>query len=123
MRVFLEGLTPQAVKSLPANPFEITRFPFRIGRTSHDPLATNDLMIPDTEPYQIAIHHLTFIQRPEGTAVVDRGSQFGSLLNGDQLGGVKGDPTPFHLSTPESILVLGHVTSPFKYKVSLLPKA
>jgi hypothetical protein len=120
--VLLEGLTPTAVKALPANPFEITKFPFRIGRQSHDPLVTNDLMIADSEPHQIAIHHLAFIQEKDGIGVVDRGSQFGSLLNGDQLGGVHGNPKPVFLSEPESILVLGHVTSPFKYKICFRTK-
>ena len=117
--VFLEGMTPQATQALPSNHYEITKFPFRIGRRSHDPLATNDLMIPDSEPYQIAVHHLAFIHGKDGIGVVDRGSQFGSLLNGDQLGGVNGDPKPVVLSASESILILGHVTSPFKYKVHL----
>ncbi|MDX1411729.1 MAG: cyclic nucleotide-binding domain-containing protein, partial [Nitrospirales bacterium] len=120
--IFLEGLTPTAVKTLPTNPFEIKKFPFRIGRQSHDPLVTNDLMIPDSNPHQIAIHHLAFIQTKEGLGVVDRGSQFGSLLNGDQLGGVDGDPKPVMLTEPESILVLGHVTSPFKFKICLKTK-
>ena len=120
--VFLEGMTPQATQALPSNHFEITKFPFRIGRRSHDPLVTNDLMIPDSEPYQVAVHHLAFIQGHDGISVVDRGSQFGSLLNGDQLGGVSGDPNPVVLTEPESILVLGHVTSPFKYKIHLRPR-
>ena len=119
LTVFLEGLTPIAIKALPANPLEITKFPFRIGRKSHDPLATSDLMILDSEPYQVAVHHLAFIKGEEGIGVIDRGSQFGSLLNGDQLGGVNGDPKPVFLSEPESILVLGHVTSPFKYKICI----
>jgi len=120
--VLLEGITPTAVKALPANPFEITKFPFRIGRQSQDPLVTNDLMIPDSEPYQIAIHHLAFVKGQDGLGVVDRGSQFGSLLNGDQLGGANGNPNPVCLTESESILVFGHVTSPFKYKISLCLK-
>ena len=121
--VCLEGMTPQATQALPSNRLEITKFPFRIGRRSHDPLVLNDLMIPDSEPYQVAVHHLAFIQGQDGISVVDRGSQFGSLLNGDQLGGVNGDPKPVVLTASESILVLGHVTSPFKYKIHLSPKA
>ena len=117
--VSLEGMTPQAIQALPSNPFEVTKFPFRIGRQSHDPLVTNDLMVPDSAPYQVAVHHLAFIQGKEGVGLVDRGSQFGSILNGDQLGGVKGDPKPVVLTASESILILGHVTSPFKYKIYL----
>ena len=117
--VQLEGITPTAIKALPTNPFEVTKFPFRIGRQSHDPLVTNDLMLPDSSPYQIGIHHLAFVQTKDGFGVVDRGSQFGSFLNGDHLGGVNGDLKPVNLSEQESVLVLGHVTSPFKFKVSL----
>ena len=117
--VVLEGMTPEAAKALPRNPFLITTFPFRIGRHSQDPLVTNDLMMQDTAPYQLAIHHLTVLKGKDGIGVVDRGSQFGSLLNGDQLGGVNGNPKPVFLSDQESILVLGHVTSPFKFKITV----
>ena len=117
--VRLEALTPKATRGLPTNPFEINKFPFRIGRQSTDPLVTNDLMIPDSEPYQISIHHLAFIQGNDGIGVVDRGSRLGSLLNGEQLGGMKVDPKPFFLCKPDSILVLGHTHSPYKYKVWL----
>ena len=120
--VLIEGMTQTAVEALPANPFEIKKFPYRIGRQSQDPLVTNDLMLPDSNPFQIAIHHLAFVKGNDGVGVVDRGSQFGSLLNGDQLGGVDGDPKPVYLSEPESVLVLGHVTSPFKYKIFLRTK-
>src|SRR4029453_8354547 len=43
----LEGVPPRAAAALPVTPFPITRFPFRIGRQSLDPLVYNDLMLPD----------------------------------------------------------------------------
>ncbi len=58
IQVTLEGLTPYAVTSLPANPYNINSFPFRIGRRSLDRLAHNDLAIPDGMPYQISRHHV-----------------------------------------------------------------
>jgi len=48
--ITLEGLTPRAAAALPLNPFQITRFPFRIGRESADPLNYNELMIADSVP-------------------------------------------------------------------------
>ena len=82
-------------------------------------MVTNDLMIPDSEPYQISIHHIAFVQGTDGIGVVDRGSRLGSLLNGTQLGGTKGEAKPIFLSETDSILVLGHTHSQYKYKLSL----
>ena len=120
--VQLEGLTPRAVNGLPTNPLTFSKFPFRIGRKSHDPLANNDLMIPESEPYQISIHHLAFVETDEHVGIWDRGSRHGTLVDGQQLGGAKGDPKPFILSSPESILVLGTIHSSYKYRVLLMPQ-
>src|SRR5215813_11057262 len=48
LTITLEGVTPRAAAALPVNPFQITQFPFRIGRQSPDPLVYNDLMLPDS---------------------------------------------------------------------------
>jgi CRP-like cAMP-binding protein len=118
--VLMEGLTSKAACALPANPFRITKFPFRIGKQCDDPLTHNDLMIPDDEPpLVISRHHVTFLKAGGRIGVVDRGSRYGALLDGRQLGGVNGDPQPVYLSGSEGILVLGNVHSQFKYKVVL----
>ena len=83
----LEGVTPRAAAALPATPFPITQFPFRIGRQSPDPLVYNDLMLPDTVPLQISRHHLAFVAHEGRVGVVDRGSTLGSWVDGQQLGG------------------------------------
>ena len=119
--IFMKGLTLKAAQALPTNPFNISKFPFRIGRTSFDPLATNDLMIPDSEPYQISIHHVSIVQTQDGIGISDRGSRLGSLLNGRQLGGQKGNPKPLLLNAQEGILVLGNLHSPYKYKLTIEP--
>jgi hypothetical protein len=121
MTVILEGTTPKAAQSLPSNPFHITKFPCRIGRQSHDPLVNNDLKISDFEPFQISRHHISFIQQENQIGVVDRGSHLGSLLNGVQLGGLHGNLKTHFLTEPESILVLGHLHSRFKFKITLQP--
>jgi len=118
----LEGLTPRAAAALPATPFPISQFPFRVGRQSPDPLAYNDLMLPDSVPLQISRHHLAFIA-PEGrVGVVDRGSTLGSWVDGQPLGGPSGLCGPVFFTGAEGLLVLGTQDSPFRYRVRLRAK-
>jgi hypothetical protein len=117
--VTLEGLTPRAAAALPATPFQITQFPFRVGRHSADPLNYNQLMLPDSAPLQISRHHLAFIKEDGRIGVVDRGSTLGSWVDGRQIGGPSGRPGPAFFSGSEGLLVLGTQESPFKYRVRL----
>jgi pSer/pThr/pTyr-binding forkhead associated (FHA) protein len=117
--VCLEGLTPQASNVLPAEPFRITKFPFRIGRQSSDPLVENDLSIPDAPPMQISRHHLAIIQDGKRIGILDRGSQLGSLVDGKPVGGQGGAPGTVFLAEPESLLVLGTQASSFRFKVTI----
>jgi CRP-like cAMP-binding protein len=66
LTITLEGVTPRAAAALPVTPFQITQFPFRVGRQSPDPLVYNDLMLPDSVPLQISRHHLAFIAHKAG---------------------------------------------------------
>jgi CRP-like cAMP-binding protein len=118
LAITLEGLTPRAAAALPVSPFQITRFPFRIGRLSPDPLVYNDLMLPDSEPLEISRHHLAFIVDEGRVGVVDRGSTLGSWVDGQQLGGRFGLSGPVFFNGPEGLLVLGSRNSPFRYRVN-----
>ena len=117
--ITLEGITPRAAGAIPETPFQITQFPFRIGRESADPLVYNDLMLPDSAPLQISRHHLAFIRHEGRVGVVDRGSTLGSWVDGRQVGGPSGLPGPMFFNAPEGLLVLGTQDSPFRYRVSL----
>ena len=117
--ITLEGITPRAAAALPVIPFQITQFPFRIGRESPDPLVYNDLMLPDSVPLQISRHHLAFITHEGRVGVVDRGSTLGSWVDGRQVGGPSALSGPVFFTGPEGLLVLGHRDSPFRYRVSL----
>ena len=117
--ITLEGITPRASAALPATPFRITQFPFRIGRESPDPLIYNDLMLPDSVPLQISRHHLAIVTHEGRVGVVDRGSTLGSWVDGQQIGGPSGLSGPVFFNGPEGLLVLGHRDSPFRYRVSL----
>jgi CRP-like cAMP-binding protein len=115
----LEGVTPRATAALPVTPFQITQFPFRIGRQSPDPLVYNDLMLPDSVPLQISRHHLAFITEEERVGIVDRGSTLGSWVDGRQIGGQSGLSGPLFFTGREGLLVLGQRDSPFRYRVRL----
>ncbi|MGH7834251.1 MAG: cyclic nucleotide-binding domain-containing protein [Candidatus Binatia bacterium] len=123
LTIALEGATPRAAAALPTTPFQITQFPFRIGRESTDPLVYNDLMIPDSVPLQISRHHLAFIVDEGRVGVVDRGSSLGSWVNGQRLGGPSGLSGPMFFTGSEGLVVLGNRDSPFRYRISLRPKA
>jgi CRP-like cAMP-binding protein len=119
LAITLEGLTPQAAAALPVTPFQITRFPFRIGRLSPDPLVYNDLMIPDFEPLEISRHHLAFIADEGRVGVIDRGSTLGSWVDGQQIGGPVGLSGPVFFNGLEGLVILGGRDSPFRYRVNL----
>jgi hypothetical protein len=119
LTITLEGVTPQAAAALPATPFQITKFPFRIGRRSPDPLVYNDLMLPDSVPLQISRHHLVFIAHEGRIGIVDRGSRLGSWVDGQQLGGPSGVSGPVFFSGSHGLLVLGSRDSPFRYRVNV----
>ncbi|HSE91471.1 MAG TPA: cyclic nucleotide-binding domain-containing protein [Candidatus Binatia bacterium] len=119
LTITLEGVTPRAAAALPVTPFQITQFPFRIGRQSLDPLVYNDLMLPDSVPLQISRHHLAFILHEGRVGVVDRGSSLGSGVDGQRLGGPSGLSGPVFFNGSEGLLVLGSRDSPFRYRVNL----
>lgn len=117
--IYLEGLTPQANKSLPQSPFQITSFPFRIGRRCSDPLVGNDLSILDSAPWMVSRHHLAFVKENGRVGISDRGSHLGSWVDGTKLGGVDGYAGTHFLTGTEATLVLGAQSSPLRFKVSI----
>ena len=114
--LLIEGLTPDAERALPATPFRVESFPFRIGRHSHNPLVHNDLEIEDKTPWQVSRHHLAFVLDHGRVAVMDRGSTLGSSIDERRLGGPKGEPGPIFLEG-ESRVTLGRENSPFRFQV------
>ena len=118
LSITLEGVTPRAAAALPVTPFQITQFPFRVGRQSPDPLVYNDLMLPDSVPLQISRHHLAFIAQEGRVGVVDRGSSLGSWVDGQQIGGPSRLSGPVFFTGSEGTLVLGNRDSSFRYRVS-----
>jgi hypothetical protein len=113
--VFLEGLTPEAILALPANPLEIKSFPYSIGRA--DPHVRNDLAIVDGAPWRMSRNHAALIEQDGHIGVVDRGSELGSFVEGQPLGGEAGETGPIFFSGNGGTLVMGGANSPFRYWV------
>ena len=121
----LEGLTEPARESLPSNPCVIDRLPCRIGRSTKDQLAYNDLSIQDFEPFQISVNHLLIFQETDSNSgsvrigIFDRGSSRGSWLDGSPLGGLMGDDTATFIEGGSAELVLGDQDSLFRYRIAV----
>jgi CRP-like cAMP-binding protein len=116
--VLLEGVTREAEAALPVSPFRIDKFPFRIGRRSHNPLVSNDLQLEDEMPWQISRHHVAIVTENGRVGVIDRGSTLGCTVDGRRLGGRGGSPGPIFFGGSEGTLRLGGQTSPYEFRVS-----
>ncbi len=115
--VVLQASTPEAAQALPQNPLPIRKFPFRIGRKSNDPLAHNDLNIPDSIPFQVSRHHVALVNQGGHIGVMDRGSTLGASVDGQRLGGKYGHPGPVFLGAAGGTLILGEEESPFRFQL------
>ena len=91
------------------------QFPFFIGR--QDPTAMNDLVIPDTRPWQVSRRHAHLIRREERIGVLDLGSTLGTWVNGRHLGGPTLDPGPVFFGATGGELILGKRESPYVFDV------
>jgi CRP/FNR family transcriptional regulator, cyclic AMP receptor protein len=113
--IILEGQTREAKKVLDHRKLLISKFPFLIGRyVPHDPdsdvLYHNDLVIYEEKPYVISRHHLSINKEVGLLWVVDRGSAFGVIVNGKEIGGSTGVSRAL-LDKDENQVVIGPATS------------
>lgn len=118
--VVLEAITAEAKAALPGGSCTVDKFPFRIGRVSHNPLVHNDLELSDSIPWQISRHHLAFVVQDSRVGIVDRGSHLGSKVDDTRIGGDHA-PGPVFPEGSESTLVLGTNDSPYEFKLVVKP--
>lgn len=119
--VQLEPLSVEAAAALPSEgALRIDQFPFRIGRSSHNPLVHNDLELEDQMPWQVSRHHLAFVVEDGRVGVVDRGSHLGASLDGTRFGGAHDEPGPLFLSARPARLVIGSDESPYEFEVAIV---
>jgi len=113
--IIMEGQTREAKQVLDNRKLLITKFPFLIGRyVPHDPdddvLYHNDLAITEEKPYVISRHHLSINKEVGLLWVLDRGSAFGVIVNGREIGGTSGVSRAL-LDKDENQVVIGPATS------------
>lgn len=110
--------TKEAQQALGDEMLEITHLPYRIGRQTRDNdlFSYNDLLLNDEEPYQISPNHL-MITRTNGHFVVsDRGSRYGSIINGKRIGRTNRKDV-VELKQGENVMVLGDIYPKYRYKL------
>ncbi|MDP6351979.1 MAG: cyclic nucleotide-binding domain-containing protein [Alphaproteobacteria bacterium] len=122
--VKLLPLSPETTRAISTNGLNISVFPFRVGRaqsaTQNNPLHWNDLSFPDTAPYNLSLNHFMVERGPAGLAIRDRGSHFGTIVNGKQIGGIEPDNTvPLIVGTNE--VIAGKPDSPFRFRLIVEP--
>jgi hypothetical protein len=123
MEIILEGQSVKAKKALNDRKLLITRFPFRIGRyvptydSESDVFYNNNLAIEEEKPYVISRNHLSINYEGGKFWVVDRGSAFGLVVNGQEIGG-KTRRTRIALDIEHNQLIIGPPTSGFIFLLS-----
>jgi hypothetical protein len=123
-QVIIEGQTAEARELLSGRKRLITKFPFLIGRESLNPdsdvFYNNDLSIREEKPFKVSRNHLAIIKEAGQIWLVDRGSAFGTIVNGRELGGKEGT-NRISLDSRENQIVIGPVGSKFIFTLYLNP--
>ncbi len=123
--VIIEGQTAEAMKVLDDRKLLITKFPFLIGRYSENPESdvfhTNDLFVQEEKPYVVSRNHLAITNEGGIIHVVDRGSSFGTIVNGKEIG-AHSNETRASLDREENQLIMGPATSKFIFLLKVVPE-
>ena len=123
--VIMEGQTQEGREVLGHCKRSITKFPFLIGRDSANPdtdvFYQNDLFIREKKPYVVSRNHLALKNEAGCVWVVDRGSSFGTIVNGNEIGRHTGI-TRARLDQEENQIILGPVTSKFIFLLKVTAK-
>lgn len=123
--VVMEGQTVEAQEILHNRKLLITKFPFLIGRESHedpdlDVFYNNDLAIKEEKPFVISRCHLSINNESGHIWVSDRGSAFGAIVNGKEIGGQTGLARA-SLDREENQVIIGPATSKFIFLLRVIP--
>ena len=123
-KVVLEGQTVEAKKIFDNQKRHVTKFPFLIGRYSlnrdTDVFYHNDLFIEEKEPFVVSRNHLAIDNKAGKIWVIDRGSAFGTIVNGQEIGGNSGI-FRIPLEREQNQIIIGPATSKFIYLLKVIP--
>lgn len=123
--VVMEGQTAEAKQALGHCKLQVSKFPFLIGRDTHgldtdtDVFYHNDLFIKEEKPYVVSRNHLAITMEKGTVWVVDRGSAFGTIVNGVEIGGESGLYRA-RLDKEENQVIVGPATSKFIFLVGVI---
>ncbi len=107
--------------ALPEAGVEVDVFPFFVGRSlqagEQAPPITIDLLLDDERPYRLSNVHFAITETNGSYVVRDFGSELGTAVNGELLGGdfFRSDSTP--LLRGVNRVAAGGVGSPFMFRV------
>lgn len=108
--------------STTGEPWEVTRFPYRIGREplvdEGQTLAFNDFQVPDEEPFTVSLNHFLLDLTLHGIVCRDRGSRLGTIVNGTMIGGNTGRFSQ-GLKLDRNEIVAGPADSPFRFAIDV----
>ena len=114
-------MTPESASLLPdgSNAITVTKFPFLIGRKSHDDShEENDLQLPDQKPYQVSRHHCAIEREGDQFFVRDKESTLGTIVNGAAIGS-NHETLSCPLVQGINTLIVGSAKSSFKFQIEL----
>jgi len=124
--VKLLPLTAEARARVSVEGLSVRGFPFRVGRAAahgdSNPLDWNDLSMPDSEPYSLSINHFAVERTEDGIAVRDRGSRFGTIVNGVVIG-AEADQNMKALEIGANEVIAGAADSPFRFRLVVEPSS
>jgi CRP-like cAMP-binding protein len=122
--VVLEGQTKEAKEVLSGRKLLITKFPYLIGRQSRnstsDVFYNNDLTVAEEKPYVISRNHMAIVNERGRIWVVDRGSAFGTIVNGKEIGGTSNVSRAL-LDQDKNQIIVGPPTSRYIFLLSAAP--
>lgn len=123
-KVIMEGQTAEAKKIFDNQELYLTKFPFLIGRHSlnkdTDVFYHNDLFIEEKKPFVVSRNHLAIDNQEGKIWVLDRGSAFGTIVNGKEIGGHTGI-FRIPLEREKNQIIIGPATSKFIYLLKVIP--
>ncbi|HYH19792.1 MAG TPA: cyclic nucleotide-binding domain-containing protein [Azospirillum sp.] len=101
----------------------VDSLPFRIGRTPRDSdparRERGALRLPDHPPYRLSPNHFAIDRDARlGLVVRDLGSELGTMVNGQYLGGIFAKDA-LRLQNGENIIVAGGTDSPFVFRIQV----
>ncbi|MFC1533471.1 cyclic nucleotide-binding domain-containing protein [Thermodesulfobacteriota bacterium] len=121
--VLLYGQTVEAKRTLGNKKLHINNFPFLVGRYASespdsDVFHNNDFTIEEEKPYVISRNHLSINNENGILWVVDRGSAFGVIVNGKDIGGSSGK-TRTPLDKEENQVIIGPARSKYIFLLKI----